>query len=77
LFHHEGHEEHEGEAGIDADTPRGLRELRGGNYELRDGNHDIHSHGRLADRKPFAGTGDAHKRALVQQERVEVIKRIS
>jgi len=27
--------------------------------------------------KPFAGIGDAHKRSLVQQERVEAIKRIS
>jgi len=26
--------------------------------------------------KPFAGIGDAHKRALVQQERIEAIKRI-
>ena len=26
--------------------------------------------------KPFAGIADAHKRALVQQERIEAIKRI-
>ena len=26
--------------------------------------------------KPFAGIGDAHKRSLVQQERIEAIKRI-
>ena len=27
--------------------------------------------------EPFAGIGDAHKRSLVQHERIEVIKRIS